>query len=418
MTHRLFANWLATGEAADHAAHLRTYGPLPVDRFDARQWADLVTTAGLRGRGGAGFPTGRKIHAVRSGPGRPVVVGNGCEGDPGSKKDTALLAVAPHLVLDGLVTAGSLLAAQEVILCVHKETPVLRKALAARADPVRVRIVEIPHRYVASEESALVNFLTNGKAVPTSKPPRIFERGVAGRPTLLSNVETFAQLALITRYGPNWFRAAGTPGSPGTTLVTVSGAVAEPGVYEVDFGTRLQDLAMIAGGFTSPVRAALIGGYGGSWLPMTGGLPFTHRDLRSAGATLGIAAVRFLPADRCGLADTAGMLRYLAAQSAGQCGPCMFGLPAIARDFTALCHPNATTVATTVDAVKRLHRRLPIISGRGACAHPDGAIRLASSALITFAADVGRHRTTGPCSGVRHPPATGRASVSASGQER
>jgi NADH:ubiquinone oxidoreductase subunit F (NADH-binding) len=264
---------------------------------------------------------------------------------------------------------------------------------------------------VASEESALVNFLSNGKALPTSKPPRVFERGVNGRPTLVSNVETYAQLALISRHGADWFRSRGTTDSPGTSLVTISGAVAEPGVYEVDFGTSVGELAALAGRPSGPAQAVLVGGYGGSWLPMPAvrQLPFTHSDLQSAGAALGIAAVRFLPADRCGIAETAGMLRYLAHESAGQCGPCRYGLPAIAHDFSALSGANAAA------ALKRLHSRLPLISRRGACAHPDGAVRLASSALTTFATDVRRHLTSGPCGGAVFAPATGRVRVSLQG---
>jgi NADH:ubiquinone oxidoreductase subunit F (NADH-binding) len=401
---RLLAPWYADQRPDDLAAHVRRHGPLP--EAGAEELAELVDDAGLRGRGGSGFPTAVKLRAVaarrprRLGSRRAVVVANGCEGEPASGKDAALLHCAPHLVLDGIAIAATGLGASEAILCVHEGSPglePLRRHASARHDPVPVRIETVSARYVASEESALVQYLNGGPPVPTTAPPRPAERGVGGAPTLVDNVETLAHLALIARHGPTWFRALGTPDLPGTLLVTIGGALRRPGVVEIAAGTPIGDVLDLACGPTEPVHAVLSGGYGGAWLglhdPATLRTPLTHEALRAAGSVLGVPTLLALPARACGLAQTAHLLRYLAGESAGQCGPCRFGLPAVADDVAAIVHgtPEARR------AHGRLARRLDLVAGRGACAHPDGAARLARSALRVFAQDLKQHLAGQPC---------------------
>ena len=360
----------------DLAGHRRRNGVVPWVAYhgeDGRdRLIDAVAAADLRGRGGAGFPTAVKLRSARA-P-RSVVVANGCEGDPLSHKDTALLALSPHLVLDGLQLAAHAVGATETVLCVHAGSPVLPSvfaALAERDDRVPARVEEIPRRYVASEQTALVHYLTSGDARPLGKSPRPDERGVRGRPTLVDNVETLAQLALVILLGPQHYRAARAD------LVTVTGAVRQPGVVETPPGVSLATVLAAAGGETEPVQAVLVGGYGGQWTT----------DL-TAGVS-GISAVYALPARACGLEYTAKVLAFLAAESARQCGPCMFGLPAVASDFAELLRGGPSTA--------RLARRLPLLTGRGACAHPDGAARLAASALRVFEADVAAHAAGGRC---------------------
>jgi NADH:ubiquinone oxidoreductase subunit F (NADH-binding) len=366
-----------TPHRLDLAGHRRHHGVVPWVAYHGDDGRDrlieAVEAADLRGRGGGGFPTAVKLRAARAR--RSIVVANGCEGDPLSRKDTKLLALAPHLVLDGLQLAAHAIGAAEAVVCVHAGSPVLGSvaaALAERDDRVPVRVAEIPRRYVASEESALVHYLTSGDARPLGKEPRPAERGVRGRPTLVDNVDTLAQLALVVLLGPHHYRAARTD------LVTVTGAVRQPGVVSVRPGASLGEMLAAAGGETEPVQAVLAGGYGGTWTS----------DLRG-GAPPGIAAVHALPASACGLDYTAKVLAFLAAESARQCGPCMFGLPAVAADFAELVRGGASA--------DRLARRVPLLSGRGACAHPDGAARLAASALRTFAADVDAHLAGGRC---------------------
>jgi NADH:ubiquinone oxidoreductase subunit F (NADH-binding) len=400
---RLLAGWLETGRPANLDEHLRRYGEPPRARFAGRRGAkrlvELVAEAGLRGRGGAGFPTARKMATVLSASTprrRPVVVANGCEGDPTSGKDRLLMQAAPHLVLDGMALAAHAVGADQAILCVHRDSPLVEPMEAAIAerlyDPADVHLVTVPHRYVASEGSAVVNYLTTGEARPTSVPPLPAERGVQGRPTLVDNVETLAQLALLARYGADWFRARGTEDSPGTTLVTMDGAVRHPGVYEVDMGASAGHLLRLAGGVTEPIQALLLGGLGGSWLPAAGDLSLGHFDCAAAGAGLGVASLLALPVCACGLSVTATILRYLADESAGQCGPCMFGLPSLAEDIAMLAAGTAGA-----ELPERLRRRLGVIPGRGACAHPDGAVRLAASTLRVFADDVAEHLRGRPC---------------------
>ena len=233
-----------------------------------------VERSGLTGRGGAAYPTGKKLAAVRERAGLrgAVVIANGMESEPASAKDASLLARAPHLVLDGIALAAEATSARAAYLCVRRQAQAdaLAAAIAERSgyDPVPVQLALVPERYVSSAESSLVRYLNGGPALPGFTPPRPFERGVRGRPTLVSNVETLANLALVSRRGARWFRSAGTASAPGTALVTVSGAVRQPGVYEIAFGTPVQDVLALAGGAgTAGVQAVLAGGYFGSWLP-------------------------------------------------------------------------------------------------------------------------------------------------------
>jgi NADH:ubiquinone oxidoreductase subunit F (NADH-binding) len=205
-----------------------------------------IERSGLRGRGGAGFPTAVKLRAVASGPRPRILVGNGSEGEPASRKDTLLMARAPHLVLDGATFAAELIGADEAIVCVKESSKeaaaFLLTAVQERADAgieeVAVAVRVVSSDYVAGEESALVHQLNGGGAKPTFIPPRPFEAGVGQRPTLLQNVETLAHLALISRFGAAWFREVGTPDDPGSVLITVSGGVTRSGVYEIAAGTH------------------------------------------------------------------------------------------------------------------------------------------------------------------------------------
>ena len=384
------------------AEHHRQYGPLPAV---GRRFIDVVDASGLTGRGGAGFPTGRKMRMVAVSRGSKVVVANGCEGEPASSKDRLLLTMLPHLVLDGLVAAAMAVGAKNAYLCVHDHEAdlldSLDDAVAERSDPVRVRVTGVPGRYVASEQSSIVQYLNGGPAKPTFAPPRPQERGVRGLPTLVNNVETLAHLALIARYGDRWFRSAGLPAAPGSMLVTASGAVCQPGVYEIQLGTPVGDVVMRAGGPAERPRALLVGGYFGAWLPVDVAwpLPMTHAALKAAGGALGAGMVLTLPESSCLLAETARVVRYLADEGAGQCGPCVFGLPALADSMTDLAYHGGRG-----RALGRLATLIPLVERRGACRHPDGVTQLIRSALRTAAADARHHDEAGPCRGVVREP--------------
>jgi NADH:ubiquinone oxidoreductase subunit F (NADH-binding) len=384
------------------AEHYEQYGPLPMV---TRRFIDMVDASGLTGRGGAGFPTGRKMRIVADGGDTPVVVANGCEGEPASSKDRLLLTMLPHLVLDGIAAAAQALGAADAYLCVHEHEAALldrlEYAVAERADPVRIRVTGVPGRYVASEQSALVQFLNGGPAKPTYSPPRPQERGVRGRPTLVNNVETLAHLALIARYGDRWFRSAGLPNAPGSMLVTVSGAVARPGIYEIELGTPVGDVVTRAGGHTEEPQALLVGGYFGTWLDAEAAwpLPMTHAALKSVGGALGAGMVIALPASSCLIAETARVVRYLAGEGAGQCGPCVFGLPALADALSDLAYHGGRG-----RALDQLAGLIPLVERRGACKHPDGVTQLIASALRVAARDARRHDAAGPCPAIVREP--------------
>jgi len=408
------------GHAARLEDHERQYGPLPAhgpssgrsgsrSRGRPDRLIDVVEAAGLTGRGGAGFPTGRKMRSVAAGPGRKAVVANGAEGEPASRKDRLLLAVLPHLVLDGITLAAQAVGADEAHLCVHGAEGALLGRLAyalaereaAGLDPVPIQITGIPGRYVSSEQSAIVQYLNGGPGKPAFSPRRPHERGVHGKPTLVHNVETLAHLALIARHGAGWFRGAGLPSATGSMLVTVSGAVTRPAVYEIEMGTTVGEVIMLAGGSAEPLQGLLAGGYFGAWLPAEAAwpVPMTHASLKAAGGALGAGIVVALPATACPIAETARVVRYLAEESAGQCGPCRLGLPALADAVAGLAFSGGRE-----RSIEDIAALIPLVQGRGACRHPDGVAQLVRSLLIAFPADAHWHEWQGACDGVRHPP--------------
>jgi NADH:ubiquinone oxidoreductase subunit F (NADH-binding) len=321
------------------------------------------------------------------------------EGEPASTKDRVLLSRAPHLVLDGAEVAAATSGAREIVVCVPDDRDdtarSLERALAERdltGGFRRVSVARPPARFVTGEESALVAWLDHRDARPVLRVDKSVPLRLGRRPVLVHNAETLAQVALVARHGSAWFRSVGTPEAPGSTLVTVSGAVQAPGVVEIALGTPVEDLVAWAGPI-GEVSGLLVGGYGGAWLhPDRWSVPFAPGPLTEAGATLGVGIVVVLGSTSCGIAETARIARYLAAESAGQCGPCVYGLPAVAEDLELLAAGRADA-----SVLGRIHRRCEAIAGRGACRHPDGAVQLVRSALTVFADDARDHAAGRPC---------------------
>jgi NADH:ubiquinone oxidoreductase subunit F (NADH-binding) len=221
-----------------------------------------------------------------------------------------------------------------------------------------------------------MHYLNGGAPLPTFVPPRPFQRGYQNRPTLVQNPETLAQVALVARFGEHWYRELGTTADPGSVLVTISGAVAAPGVYELAFGTPMTDLVDAAGGSTEPLRALLVGGYFGTWVETSRAmrLRLAREDLRSVGCSLGSGVLIALGESDCGLHESARVIDYLARHSAGQCGPCTYGLRAIADSVAALA------------------------SGRASGGERDRVLRWAGALAITRTAPSGSSRARCPCS--------------------
>lgn len=403
--------------------HVSTHGELPDGIRGSRRAAvaliDEIDRAGLLGRGGAGFPTATKMRAVverRRDRGlgafaaRPIAVVNAVEGEPGSLKDRTLLEALPHLVLDGAAAAAAAVGAEEIIVCVCESahaahasvTHAINERRRAGAREPRWHVASVPVGYVTGHESALISFLNGRAPKPTFTPPMPFERGVRQRPTLVNNPETLAHIALIARHGAEWFRALGTPEHPGSALVTLAGQVAAPGVYEIEHGSSLSSLIDAAGGLTDEIRAVLIGGYAGSWVDGShlNALALADDELAPYGARLGMGVVVLLGTSHCGLAETARVARWLAQESAGQCGPCKYGLDALARTLEGALHGIAEL--PDPDHRRRLAHVMSVVRGRGACSHPDGTVRFVGSAVEVFAPELADHMQHGRCAGCEH----------------
>ncbi|MFI9052063.1 NADH-ubiquinone oxidoreductase-F iron-sulfur binding region domain-containing protein [Streptomyces sp. NPDC053427] len=377
--HGLLAPASAGGEDLSPYLAADGYAPLPVpDRL-----LDRIATAGLRGRGGAGFPAAVKLRTVRDAPGRPVVVANGEEGEPGSVKDRWLLRHRPHTVLDGLRLAAAMTGADRgfVYLSDAPAEHAVRQALAERPPDLPVDVVRVEHAYVAGEETAAVRRIDGGPALPRAKPPRPFESGVGGAPTLVANVETLARVALMHARPDDAALVAGThlvtlagPGTGGTALV------------EVPAGTQLKVLADLGGhgGAEGVLLGGLFGGlYGAGWTD----LPLDQDRLNAAGGALGCGALHFLHPQDCPVGVAAEAAAYLAAQSARQCGVCVSGTGALAGTLATVAHGEAGD--DTADQLRRWSRQLP---GRGACGLLDAAARIVATLLAHFPDRVDAHR--------------------------
>jgi NADH:ubiquinone oxidoreductase subunit F (NADH-binding) len=398
----------ANGQPEDWHAHTARHGFVPYRGGPGRLIQDMQH-AGLTGRGGAAFPVYRKLAAVleaaSSNRRSPVVIANGAESEPASDKDATLLWMAPHLVLDGLQLAAEAVGADQAFLYTHahRRDDVGRRLREARdqrraagADRVPVHLAEAPPRFLSGQETALVNYLGGGPAIPTFVPPRVTERGLAGAPTLVQNVETLAHTALIARRGPRWFRQAGTRYEPGSMLCTIRRFDGTPRIVEVPLGMPLRNLL----GPLGYDGAVLIGGYHGTWVPAaeTARLTLDNHSLETVGGRVGAGILIALPPDRCGLAETARTVRYLALESAGQCGPCLNGLPRIAAALVELAGARPRRQARA-----DVERWAGVVTGRGACHHPDGTARFVRSALFTFAAELDHHER-GRCSATNTNP--------------
>ncbi len=378
---RLLAG-LTGGAALDLRHHLAVHGPMPGIDLD-RLLAQLDGVGSLAGRGGAGFPFATKLRALAAGPRRVVV--NGTESEPASGKDRALLLRAPHLVLDGALATAAAIGARETVVAVHDAATAVsvRAAVAERPDARGMSVRLVPGGFVAGEARAVVRALDGGPALP---PGRRTPPAAAG--TLISNVETLAQLAILLRVGPHRFADTGTSGEPGTTLLTVGGAVARPGVVEVPLGTPL-GIVLAAAGAPEHPQAVLTGGYHGSWLAPIADIRLSRAGLAAAGGTLGAGVLLVLDDATCALGELARVTGWLAAQSTRQCGPCHFGLPALARDVAALA-AGAPAVGATLGHAQ-------VVTGRGACAHPDGAARFVTTAVHLLRDETDSHRAHGTC---------------------
>ena len=397
-TDRLLAGPLTTAGAEPLQSHRARLGPLPLHGSTI---IPILEATGLQGRGGAGFPVGRKWRSVAErASGHAVVVANGAEGKPTSRKDRVLMALRPHLVLDGALLAADAVGAEEVVLLVGQEHrpafDAMSRAMLERQDEFRVpvRLIEAPLGYVVGESSAAVHYINAGDARPTSAPPRVYEHGVRGLPTVVQNVESLAYAALIARFGDDWYRTAGRGETPGTALVTVSGTTPAQRVVEIEFGTTVGEVLERVGGLTQAGQGVMLGDSFGAWDDINDArnLPLDPAVMRRHGLWFGAGVIAAMPATTCGVIQTARIMAFMAGESVGQCGPCVFGMRALAE--------ATKRVADRVPApgdLERIGRWGSQLLGRGACAHPDGAAIFLTSGLRVFADEFALH-AAGRCS--------------------
>ncbi|MDT0550071.1 MULTISPECIES: NADH-ubiquinone oxidoreductase-F iron-sulfur binding region domain-containing protein [Streptomyces] len=374
----------------DRVGHLTVHGSMPALRAD--ELVALAENIDLRGRGGAGFPFAKKLTAVMESAGRRdgrcAVVVNGSEGEPSCLKDTALLLHTPHLVIDGAVLAATALGADDVAIAVHRPDveESLNAAIAERGPSgPRVQVSVTDDRFVAGEGGAVINGISGAPAIPNGRKIRTSDSGLAGLPTLLSNTETYAQLAVAARMGALPFRSVGLPTEPGTTLLTVGGKF----VMETPFGVPLSYVLELCG--LTPGQGVLVGGYHGKWLlpDSLASVNISRESMEKYNARLGAGAVLPIPENTCPVGETARVARWLAGETANQCGPCFIGLPALADAIGQVERGGGQAALDSVSAY------IESVKRRGACSHPDGTAGFVTTALDAFP-DEFREHALGP----------------------
>jgi len=374
----------------DYPAYHRLGGYQPL--ADPGALLEEVDRSGLQGRGGAAFPMAVKLRAVRDNgraAGGCTVVANGEEGEPASIKDRWLLRNRPHLVLDGLRLAAAMVGAGRAYVYLADGESARSVAAALAEHPIggiAIEVRSVAPSYIAGEETAVTRAINGGPAKPTDKPPRPFEAGVGGRPTLVSNVETLANLPYLLREGAAAFRSQGTATSPGTFLATLTGGGRPPGLYEIPLGLPLRELLDRHGVSPGAVRGALMGGYFAGLLNRAAlDVTLDHETLRGLGSGLGCGAIAMV-IDECPIAVAASVLAYFDRENAGQCGSCFNGTAAMAAVAGAL-----RDGAAGAEDLDRLRRWSVQLRGRGACATLDAATNMAASLLNHFPAEVASH---------------------------
>jgi NADH-quinone oxidoreductase subunit F len=335
-----------------------------LERSTPEEVIEIIERSGLRGRGGAGFPTGKKWRLARAAKGTiKYVICNGDEGDPGAFMDRSLLEGNPHGVLEGMIIGAYAVGATRGIIYVREEYPLAVRTLRVALEQAReygflgetifgspfsfdIEIVRGAGAFVAGEETALIAAVEGRVSEPRQRPPYPVERGVWGCPTVINNVETWANVPLIIEHGPDWFASLGTATSKGTKIFSLVGKIRNTGLVEIPMGTTVRELVEEIGGGPPPsreIKAVQIGGPSGGCLPKDlFDLPIDYESLGEAGAMMGSGGLIVMD-DRTCMVDVARyFMDFLRDESCGKCLPCREGTNRMYELLTRICEGRAT----------------------------------------------------------------------------
>jgi NADH-quinone oxidoreductase subunit F len=373
-----------------------------------------VIASGLRGRGGAGFPTGQKwSFAAAEAESEKYIVANGGEDEPGSLKDRVLMEGYPHRILEGVILAAYAVGAHEAVLYVNAlytqaiagfEAAIRDAEAAGYLGPrvagsdfvLKVRIHPAPQEYVAGEDSAALEAIEGKKAQPRQKPPFPTSAGLFGKPTVVNNMETFAYVPAIVRKGPEWFRSQGTADNPGTMLFTLPDNLKNPGVVELPVGTSLRALIEeYGGGLASgkPVKAVLPGG------PSSGFVAADQLDvamdrgpLGEVGSALGCAVLRVFEEGACMVEVIDEIAKFFQRESCGQCPTCVMETNTLS---------NITGHVFSGEGTQAMLEQIPKVGmfakGKGFCGLISMPIPPLTSAIRLFPDEFAYHIEHGAC---------------------
>lgn len=360
-------------------------------RRTPREVTEAVLESGLQGRGGAGFPTGRKWQMVQAAQGaQKVIICNADESEPGTFKDRCLLDHQPRRVLAGMAIAAYAVGARLGLIYLRYEYRPQYELLAREIARLRaegrlggafdVAIRRGGGLYVCGEETALLNSLEGLRPIPRERPPYPPSVGLFGMPTLIQNVETLAAVPAIIAKGAAWFRLAGMP-----KLYCVSGDVANPGVFECPLGTTAADLVQRSGGSPTETKAFTLGGLSGGLLSADSlDLPLDFEHPREVGAYLGSGAVIVLDRRRCIVRFLAEAMRFFAGESCGKCFPCRIGTTRFAEQFKSLLGFNPIT-EEEVGSIGE------VLATGSACGLGPAAALVASHTMRHFGEEISAH---------------------------
>src|SRR5687768_5858942 len=374
----------------------------------------VVTDAGLRGRGGAGFPTGKKWQFTREAPGEPrYLVLNGGEDEPGSKKDRVLMENLPHLVIEGVVISAYAIGAAKAYLYINAQyetaTKSITEALAEAKSQgywgentlgsdfsLDIEIIAAPHNYVAGEDTAAIEVIEGKKAWPRQKPPFPVTVGLFGKPTSVNNVETLANVAPILLHGAEWYRNIGTADSPGTMIFALDDDVNRPGVYELEFGTPLRHLIEECGGGLKngkKIKAIMPASPSCAFLPPEKiDTPLDHNSMREAGAGIGCGVIRLVGEGECIVEEVLRIAEFFAAESCGQCPACRMETSTL-----AMMMKKVQSGQGDKPILEQFGKILAFNKGKGFCNLINMPGPPIESALKLFPGDFEAHLSTGKC---------------------